>query len=84
MNSTKRTQIDCLEDSGDQTIARPDHPLVELLELYATNDIGPKRRKKVTQHLEGCAGCRAELSRIREARRRLRDLLAMALAVGEL
>ncbi|HTR38592.1 MAG TPA: zf-HC2 domain-containing protein [Bryobacteraceae bacterium] len=62
-----------------QSAAAPDHPFVEVLELYATNDMGPRRKKKVAQHLEQCAECRTQLAQIRDLRRRLRDLLRSAL-----
>ena len=58
------------------------HPSENFLKLYASNDIGPRRRKRVADHLEQCQECRIQLAQIREARRRLRELLRLALAVG--
>ncbi|HUA20493.1 MAG TPA: hypothetical protein VMB25_17215 [Bryobacteraceae bacterium] len=70
-----------LTDLAEPTPAQPEHPPAEILEVFATNDMGPRRKKKVVQHLEGCAECRSQLAKIREARRRVRDLLRLALAV---
>lgn len=58
------------------------HPSDSFLKLYASNDMTPRRRKRVAEHLEHCQHCKVQLAQIREARRRLRELLRLALAVG--
>jgi len=80
MNPTHPSVLSSDQDIPDQSAAAPDHPFVEVLELYATNDMGPRRKKKVAQHLEQCVECRTQLAQIRDLRRRLRDLLRSALA----
>jgi anti-sigma factor RsiW len=42
--------------------------------------MGPQRKKKVTRHVEDCAGCRAKVARHHEIARRYRDFERQAIA----
>jgi len=38
--------------------------LVELLTAYLDDALGPQTRRRVDEHLDGCAGCRAALAQL--------------------
>lgn len=70
-NSTGRLE-------GDVTGTR--HHLSEsLLRRYVSNDLGPRPRKVLIEHLEQCRECRAAVGLLRETRRRLRDFERLAI-----
>lgn len=50
------------------------HPTERTLGRLASNELGPRNRKKTAEHLEACMQCRERVSRLRELARRFRDL----------
>ena len=47
---------------------------------FASNEMGPRAKRGVVAHLEGCAECRKIVARHREIARRFRDLERKAIA----
>lgn len=49
------------------------HPTERVLNRYASNQIGPRGKKTVVQHLEGCEDCRKAVTRLHSIARTFRD-----------
>jgi anti-sigma factor RsiW len=49
------------------------HPPERALTRYVSNEIGPRRKKVVYQHLEACEECRKSVARLRAIARTFRD-----------
>jgi anti-sigma factor RsiW len=50
------------------------------LARFASNEMGPQRKKKVTRHMESCAACRGKVARHHEMARRYRDFERQAIS----
>ncbi len=49
------------------------HPPARTLDRYVSNEIGPRRKKVVSQHLDGCEDCRKSVARLHTIARTFRD-----------
>jgi anti-sigma factor RsiW len=49
------------------------HPPERALNRYVSNEMGPRRKKVVTQHLETCHECRKAVARLHAIARTFRD-----------
>jgi hypothetical protein len=64
------------------------HPPTELcpselwLARFASNDMGPRRKKIVTRHTENCAVCRGKITRHHEMARCYRELERRAIVAA--
>src|SRR5579864_5988712 len=47
------------------------HPTESVLRRHVSNDLRPRPRKLLVEHLDRCGECRAALRQLREARRRM-------------
>jgi predicted anti-sigma-YlaC factor YlaD len=39
--------------------------LTEMLSAYLDDEVGPEQRRRIDDHLKGCAGCRAAMEQFR-------------------
>jgi anti-sigma factor RsiW len=49
------------------------HPEERVLSRYVSNELGPRRKKVVVQHLEACEHCRKSVARLNAIARTFRD-----------
>jgi anti-sigma factor RsiW len=56
------------------------HPPERALSRYVSNEMGPRRKKVVVQHLETCADCRKSVARLHAIARTFRDWERTAIA----
>lgn len=68
-----------MNDLRPDTAERPHHPDSRLLSRFASNEVGPRRRKIIGAHLKECSVCRDTVRRVREATRKFRDFERLAL-----
>ena len=57
-------------------------PAERWLARFASNNMGPQRRRKLARHLETCADCRKKVSGHREIARRYRDMERLVIAAS--
>ena len=50
------------------------HPTERVLARFASNEMGPQRKKLIARHLETCPDCRKAVTRFHDIARRYRDL----------
>jgi len=51
----------------------PAHPPERALNCYVSNEMGPRRKKVVVEHLETCEDCRKSVARLHAIARTFRD-----------
>jgi|SRR5581483_5834297 len=56
------------------------HPTDRCLSRFVSGEIGPRRKKMITRHIENCSACGQEAARLRQIRRTFRDLERTAIA----
>ena len=56
------------------------HPTERSLGRFVSNEMGPRGRKSIKVHLDGCPACRDRTMQLRDIARRFRDLEKTALA----
>jgi anti-sigma factor RsiW len=59
--------------------AAQDHPPDRALTRYVANEMGPARKRKLSEHLQQCSECRNRVGKIREFARRFRDFERVAI-----
>jgi anti-sigma factor ChrR (cupin superfamily) len=55
-------------------LADTSHPTERVLARFASNEMGPQRKKLIARHLETCPDCRKAVTRFHDIGRRYRDL----------
>jgi hypothetical protein len=63
------------------------HPPERALRRYVSNEMGPRRKKVLVQHLEGCPECRTSVAKLNAIARTFREwerngIMQMAQAYG--
>ncbi len=56
------------------------HPPERALSRYVSNEMGPRRKKTVVQHLEACEDCRKYVAKLHAVNRTFRDWERTAIA----
>jgi len=57
------------------------HPAESFLKRYASNHVSARRKTQLVEHLEQCRQCQTDVSRFRQAGRRLREFEREALSI---